>query len=332
MFDDSTTNMSSNRNPDVLTNVPSGTSVYDINGDKVGNIVEYDSQAGYMVVEKGWLFHTDLYVPLTLISNTDDQAVYLKVSKDDLKADQYTNPPTGYALGGTGNTSPTAYDSASYDTTSTTYAGTGATGYAGVAGQDVAASTGGYTGQVNDLQDQDLGSGTVGADLGTPTDTVNYAGRPSIQDQTTTTWNTQTAGTTNQAAFGTSTNDIQVPVREEELVAGTRVEEEGRVRIHKETINVPVRRERVVVERVPASGEVTDGDLDTVAFKGDDIEIPVMREEVVVGKRVQQVESVRIHKDVINDTEQVSDTVRKERVQVDGADDLDQTDSTTFRR
>jgi uncharacterized protein (TIGR02271 family) len=343
MFDDSTANTSSNRNPDVLSNVPSGTAVYDTNGDKVGNIVEYDSQAGYMVVEKGWLFHTDLYVPLTLISNTDDQAVYLKISKDDLKADQYTNPPTGYALGGSGNTSPTTYDTASYDTSSTTYAGTGAAGYAGVAGQDVAATTGGYTsqaaggytGQVNDLQDQDLGSATVGADLGTPTDTVNYAGRPSTQDQTTATWNTQTAGATNQAAFGTSTNDIQVPVREEELVAGTRVEEEGRVRIHKEvveeqeTINVPVRRERVVVERVPASGEVTDGDLDTGAFKGDDIEIPVMREEVVVGKRVQQVESVRIHKDVVNDTEQVSDTVRKERVLVDGAEDLDQTDSTT---
>jgi uncharacterized protein (TIGR02271 family) len=311
--------------------------VYDTNGDKVGNIVEYDSQAGYMVVEKGWLFHTDLYVPLTLISNTDDQAVYLKVSKDDLKADQYANPPTGYALGSTGNTSPTAYDTASYDTTSTTYAGTGAS-YAGAAGQDVAATTGGYTGQVDDLQDQDLGSDVVGADLGTATDTINYAGRPSTQDQTTTTWNTQTAGSTNQTAFGTSTNDIQVPVREEELVAGTRVEEEGRVRIHKEivedqeTINVPVRRERVVVERVPASGEVTDGDLDTGAFKGDDIEIPVMREEVVVGKRVQQVESVRIHKDVINDTEQVSDTVRKERVRVDGVDDLDQTDSTTINR
>jgi uncharacterized protein (TIGR02271 family) len=283
--------------------------VYDTNGDKVGNIVEYDSQAGYMVVEKGWLFHTDLYVPLTLISNTDDQGVYLKITKDDLKADQYTNPPTGYSVEYTGNTSPTAYDTTSYDTTSPNYAGTGAAGYGSAAGQDVAATTGGYTGQVSDVQDQDLGSGIVSPDQGTPT------------------WNNQATGAANQTALGTPPNDIQVPVREEELVAGTRVEEEGRVRIHKEvveeqeTVTVPVRRERVIVERVPASGEVTGGDLDTGVFKGDDIEIPVMREEAVVGKRVQQVESIHIHKDVIDDSEQVSDTVRKERVRVDGVDD-----------
>jgi uncharacterized protein (TIGR02271 family) len=339
MFDESTGQTFSNRNPDVLSTVPAGTQVYDTNGEKVGSIVDYDSQAGYMVVEKGWLFHTDLYVPLNLISNTGDQGVYLKITKDDLKADQYTNPPTGYALDSAGNTSPTAYDSASYDTTSPTYAGTSTAGYAGTAGQDVAATTGGYTGQVSDLQDQDLGSGTVGADLGTPTDTINYAGRPSTLDQDTTNWNSQAAATANQAAVGTSTNDIQVPVREEELVTGTRVEEEGRVRIHKEvvdeqeTVTVPVRRERVVVERVPASGEVTGGDLDTGAFKGDDIEIPVMREEAVVGKRVQQVENVRIHKDVVTDDEQVSDTVRKERVRVDGVDDeTNQTGSTTTKR
>lgn len=338
MFNDSTANSFSNRNPDVLSNVPAGTGVYDTNGDKVGNIVEYDSQAGYMVVEKGWLFHTDLYVPLTLISNTDDQGVYLKITKDDLKADQYTNPPTGYALDATGNTSPTAYDTASYDTTNPQYAGTGA-GFASASSQGVAAATGGYTSQVNDLQDQTLGSNTVGADQATTTDTINYAGRPSTLDQDTTTWNNQTTGTTNQMAVGTSATDIQVPVREEELVTGTRVEEEGRVRIHKEvveeqeTVDVPVRRERVVVERVPASGEVTAGALDASAFKEDDIEIPVMREEAVVGKRVQEVENVRIRKDVINDTEQVSDTVRKERVRVDGVDDdTTQTGYTTTKR
>jgi uncharacterized protein (TIGR02271 family) len=324
MFDDSTRNTFDNRNPDVLAQVTAGTSVYDSNGDKVGNVVEYDSQAGYMVVEKGWLFHTDLYVPLTLISTTDDQGIYLKISKDDLKADQYTSPPTGYGLGAT---SPTAYD-------------TSATGYPGTSSQGVAAATGGYTAQVSDVQDQDLGAGTVGADQATPTDTINYAGRPSTLDQGTgtTNWRTQNTVAADQTTLQTGQGDIQVPVREEELVSGKRVEEEGRVRIHKdvveeqETITVPVRRERVVVERVPASGDVDASSLDQSAFKEDDIEVPVMGEEVVVGKRVQQVETVRVRKDVVTDDEQVSDTVRKERVRVDGVDDQGQAFDNTTRR
>jgi uncharacterized protein (TIGR02271 family) len=323
MYDDTTRTTFDNTNPDVLSQIPTGTTVYDTNGEKVGSVADYDSRAGYMVVEKGWLFHTDLYVPLTLISNTDDQGIYLKVTKDDLKADQYTNPPTGYALD---NTSPTAYD-----TTDPQYAGTGTTGYGSVSSRDVAATTGGYTGQVSDVQNQDLGAGTVGADQASPASTINYAGQPSTQNQGTgtTSWNNQTAA------------DIQVPVREEELVAGTRVVEEGRVRVHKEvveeqeTITVPVQRERVVVERVPATGEVAADTLDASAFKEDDIEIPLKREEAVVGKRVQGVENVRIHKDVVTDNEQVGDTVRKERVVVDGADtdDFDdQTDANTYRR
>jgi uncharacterized protein (TIGR02271 family) len=337
MYDDTTRTTFNNSDPGVLNSVPVGTTVYDVNGDKVGTVAEYDSQSGYMVVEKGWLFHTDLYVPLALIANTDDQGLYLKITKDDLKADQYANPPTGYALD---NTSPTAYDTTAYDTTNQQYAETGTTGYGSASSRDVAATTGGYTGQVSDVQDQDLGAGAVGADQASPTSAINYAGQPSAQDQDTTTWNNQTTGVVDQTAFGTTPADIQVPVREEELVAGTRVEEEGRVRIHKEvveeqeTLTVPVRRERVVVERVPATGEVDANALDATAFQEDDIEVPVMREEAVVGKRVQGVENVRIHKDVVTDNEQVSDTVRKERVVVDGVDDdTDQTDAnTTYRR
>jgi uncharacterized protein (TIGR02271 family) len=333
MYDDTTRTTFDSSDPGVLNSVPVDTAVYDTNGDKIGKVAEYDSQAGYMVVEKGWLFHTDLYVPLNLISNTDDQGVYLKVTKDDLKADQYTYPPTSYAMD---STSPTAYDTSTYNTTNPPYAGTGTTGYGSASSQDVAATTGGYTGQMSDVQNQDLGAGTVGADQASPTSSINYAGQPSVQDQSTgtTTWNNQTTGTVDQTAFGTTPTDIQVPVREEELVAGTRVEEEGRVRIHKEvieeqeTVTVPVQRERVVVERVPATGEVAADTLDANAFKEGDIEIPVKREEAVVGKRVQGVENVRIHKDVVTDNEQVSDTVRKERVVVDGADTDSYSDQT----
>jgi uncharacterized protein (TIGR02271 family) len=111
-----------------------------------------------------------------------------------------------------------------------------------------------------------------------------------------------------------------VPVREEELVVDTQQQETGRVHIRKEvheapqTVQVTLRQERVTVDRVPYSGDLlTDGNL----FQERDIEIPVMGEEVVVTKRVRGVEEVRIHKDVVSETRQVTDTVRKERVEVE---------------
>ena len=119
----------------------------------------------------------------------------------------------------------------------------------------------------------------------------------------------------------TATGDVRIPVREEELVVGTQVQEEGRVHVHKDvvaeqqTVTVPLQQERVTVERVPLSGNASTAD----AFTEQDIEVPVMGEQAVVGKQVKGVEEVRIHKDVVGQQEQVSGTVRKERVVVDDA-------------
>src|SRR5439155_21708884 len=100
----------------------------------------------------------------------------------------------------------------------------------------------------------------------------------------------------------------------------------GRVHLHKDvvaeqqTVNVPLQQERVTVERVPVSGQV---DATTVrdAFTEQDLDVPVMGEEAVVGKQVRAVEEVRLRKDAGTETEQVSDTVRKERVTVDSDPD-----------
>ena len=122
-------------------------------------------------------------------------------------------------------------------------------------------------------------------------------------------------------AAATSTDaELRIPVREEELVVGTHQQEEGRVHVRKDvvaeqqTVSVPLRQERVTVERVPLSG---DASVTTDAFTEQDIEVPVMGEEAIVGKQVRGVEEVRIRKDVVNQQQQVSDTVRKERVVVD---------------
>jgi uncharacterized protein (TIGR02271 family) len=124
------------------------------------------------------------------------------------------------------------------------------------------------------------------------------------------------------------TSDINVPVYEEELVAGKRQEQIGDVRLHKdvvteqETMPITLRREEVTVERVPVSGQASQADLKN-AFQNEDIDVPVMGEEAIVGKQVHETEEVRLHKQVTDEQRQVSDTVRRERVIVDGADNTD---------
>ncbi len=120
-------------------------------------------------------------------------------------------------------------------------------------------------------------------------------------------------------------DDIRVPVYEEELVVGKRQEQVGDVHVHKdvvqeqESVPVTLRHEEVTVERVPITGQASQADLQN-AFQDQDIDVPVMGEEVVVGKQVREVEEVRLHKQASEEQQQVSDTVRRERVVVDGVD------------
>jgi uncharacterized protein (TIGR02271 family) len=217
--------------------LPVGTDVFDTNGTKIGTLAAYDPDAGYIVVQKGWLFHTDVYIPTSAITTTTDEGIAVQYSKDELASDRFTIPPMQ-------------------------------------SGQRVA------------MADDRFSSATA-------TNTVNQTG------------------------------DVRVPVREEELVVGKERNQEGSVHVHKDvvteqqTVNVPLQHERVTVERVPYSGDVVDDD----AFTERDIDVPVMGEKATVGKRVSGVEEVAIHKEVVTDQQNVSDTVRKERVTVDGVDD-----------
>jgi len=149
---------------------------------------------------------------------------------------------------------------------------------------------------------------------------------------------TTTAAPRAQRVTGTqaasTTGAIVVPEYEEELVAGTRQEQIGDVHLHKdvvteqESVPVTLRREEVTVERVPVDQAVA-GDTTRDAFQNKDIDVPVMGEEAVVGKQVRETEEVRLRKQATTVQQQVTDTVRKERVVVDGTDDTLETDSTT---
>jgi uncharacterized protein (TIGR02271 family) len=111
-------------------------------------------------------------------------------------------------------------------------------------------------------------------------------------------------------------NTIRVPVNEEKVSVGKREVEAGSVQVHKEvtteTVNVPVdlKREEVVVTRTAASGPAE------AAFQEGEIRVPVKREEAVVHKTAEKTGEVTIQKSADVERSNVSETVRKERVDV----------------
>ena len=130
-----------------------------------------------------------------------------------------------------------------------------------------------------------------------------------------------TAGTTAVTTkTATDQDTVEVPLTEEQVRVGKRTVDAGQVRLRKivrtEVVNQPVevRREDVVVERV-AAGEVRAGTA-TGDFKEETIDVPLSREEVVVAKDAQVTGAVRLRKTAESETQNVSETVRKEDVEV----------------
>jgi len=58
-----------------------GDDVFGSDGEKVGTIAEV--QREYLVVEKGFFFPTDYYIPLSAVSTAGSGEIYLNVTKDD---------------------------------------------------------------------------------------------------------------------------------------------------------------------------------------------------------------------------------------------------------
>jgi len=110
-----------------------------------------------------------------------------------------------------------------------------------------------------------------------------------------------------------------VQVREEELRAHKQPVQAGEVRVHKEvvtehkTMDVPVQREEVVVERHAATGQRATGEI----RQGEDIRIPIKEEQVRVEKVPVVKEEVTVGKRTVQDTERVAADVRKEEVRVE---------------
>jgi uncharacterized protein (TIGR02271 family) len=138
------------------------------------------------------------------------------------------------------------------------------------------------------------------------------------------------------------TTDDAMTRSEEKLVVGTQSRVAGRARLVKytvteeKTITVPVTRTEVRVEyddpdttaatgtAAPSdSSELTAGGSQASTVSGGGVidDIILTEERVVVTKETVPVKRVRLAKETVTAEEQVTDTVRKERIETEGVDE-----------
>ena len=123
------------------------------------------------------------------------------------------------------------------------------------------------------------------------------------------------------ARFLQTGEETVIPVVEEEAHLEKRLVERNRTRITKqvhteeETIETPLRQERVQVERVPVE-RIIDSPV-TSHYDGDTLVIPVMEEVLIIKKKLFLKEEVRVTKYVGEIEHQETVTQRKEAVTVE---------------
>lgn len=147
---------------------------------------------------------------------------------------------------------------------------------------------------------------------------------------TDTTYVSDSVVTDDQASARNVDDDGGEMVRSEErLDISKRREVVGRARLRKYvvtenvTMTVPVRREKAVLEAIPAGADVSDIPDDEIVTDGSvtsgDLPEMILSEEVpVVSTVVQPVERIRLGKEEFTENETVTEELREERIEVEG--------------
>jgi uncharacterized protein (TIGR02271 family) len=132
---------------------------------------------------------------------------------------------------------------------------------------------------------------------------------------------TPTKSTATPKATSTGGNTVQA--RQEELRVDKSKVKTGEVQVRKEvhtehkTIDVPVTREEVVIERRPVHGQAT-----SASSGREEIRIPVSEEQVNVEKRTVVKEEVTVGKRKVQDTKHVGADLKKEEIKVETKGDV----------
>ena len=133
------------------------------------------------------------------------------------------------------------------------------------------------------------------------------------------------AGTVGHDTSGPTT-DNSMTRSEERMTVGTTSQEVGRARMRKFVVSenvtesVPVTREEVRVEREPITDANIGNAMDGPAISEVEHEVVLHAEEPVVAKEAVPVERVRLDKETVTDHETVTDEVRKEQIEMEGAE------------
>jgi uncharacterized protein (TIGR02271 family) len=110
---------------------------------------------------------------------------------------------------------------------------------------------------------------------------------------------------------------------EEEVRVGKTEREAGRVRLRKYVVEdevtetVPVKREEARVEREPITDANAGAATEGPAISEEEHEVVLHEEQAVVDKQAVPKERVRLDKDVHVDEQQISETARKEQIEID---------------
>jgi uncharacterized protein (TIGR02271 family) len=111
---------------------------------------------------------------------------------------------------------------------------------------------------------------------------------------------------------------------EERLDVGTTSQEAGRVRLRKyvtteqETVTVPVKKERAVLETEPITGANRDEATAGPDISEEEHEVVLTEERAVAGKTTEPVERVRLGTETVTEDETVTEEVRKEHIEAEG--------------
>jgi uncharacterized protein (TIGR02271 family) len=265
-----------------FSDIREGADVYGSDGDKVGSIVAI--RPNYLVVEKGFFFPTDYYIPMGAVASYQDGRVYLNVSKDAALNQGWDAIP------------------ADYDSTTTTDAGYMDTAYAGdsvVSGGPVGMQAGATAAEGIGLTNERLETaGTVRTGA-----TVNAGETIAVPVHEEELLATKTAHQTGEVR-------IEKDVVAEERVLEVPVTEE-RVRVQRRVVDRPV---------TAADGDVFEEEVIEVPVYGEDVQLQKrvrVAEEVEIAKEAVQTtervagtvrrEEVRIEDDVTVGAEGVID-------------------------
>ncbi len=155
---------------------------------------------------------------------------------------------------------------------------------------------------------------------------------------------TGTTGTTDVNEHGTVGHDTSGPTTdqamtrsEEELRVGKTSTETGRARLRKYIVTenvqttVPVQREEVRIEREPITDANMGNAMDGPELSEEEHEVTLHAEQAVVEKNVVPKERVRLDTDIVQEEQQVSETVRKEQIEADGDTGLTDRGTSTDR-